>query len=95
MRPRQRVYFEVSVDPSRPGRPSDVAAIIVHRRGIELLRQLVKEFPTVPDYRLDLCEALGRYASSNCYEGRAVVPLVRGDDGISRSSWIERMTWAN
>ena len=28
-------------------------------RGITLLRKLVKDFPGVPDYRLDLCESLG------------------------------------
>jgi tetratricopeptide (TPR) repeat protein len=27
---------------------------------VELLRDLVKDFPDVPDYRLDLCETLGR-----------------------------------
>jgi tetratricopeptide (TPR) repeat protein len=29
-------------------------------RAIELLRQLVKDFPKVPDYRNDLCETLAR-----------------------------------
>ena len=29
-------------------------------RAVDLLRQLVADFPTVPDYQLDLCETLGR-----------------------------------
>src|SRR5439155_1196141 len=29
-------------------------------RAIELLRQLVKEFPKVPDYRFDLCSTLAK-----------------------------------
>src|SRR5262249_54100908 len=36
-----------------PGKPNS-------DRAIELLRQLTKDFPKVPDYRLDLCETLAR-----------------------------------
>lgn len=45
-------------DAQGPPHPGGQARGLDPDRGIGLLRQLVKDFPKVPDYRLDLCEAL-------------------------------------
>src|SRR5205085_8238695 len=46
-------------------------------RSLELLRQLVKDFPKVPDYRQDLCETLARVSYPGLPSAPASGPAAR------------------